>query len=88
MANKRGNLKDSMKEGLSSLVSPTVPVNTREAEEPAPVEKKRYKTCNYVTDPSHHRRLKNYATDNGMTLLEAFNEAIDLYLSDKGERYL
>ena len=59
MANKRGNLKDSMKEGLSALVSPTVPVNTREAEEPAPVEKKRYKTCNYVTDPSHHRRLKN-----------------------------
>jgi hypothetical protein len=88
MANKRGNLKDSMKEGLSALVSPTVPVNTREAEEPAPVEKKRYKTCNYVTDPSHHRRLKNYATDNGMTLLEAFNKAIDLYLSDKGERYL
>lgn len=28
-----------------------------------------------------------YATDNGMTLLQAFNEAIDLYLSDKGERY-
>lgn len=85
--NKRNDIKDNIGAGLSALLQPTASVDTPEPEAAAPVEKAKYKTCNYVTDPSHHRRLKNYATDNGMTLLQAFNEAIDAFLSDKGERY-
>ena len=85
MENKRNNLRENMKAGLSSLVRPT----TEAVKQPdlRTQEKPKYKTCNYITDPSRHIRLKRYATDNGMTLLQAFNEAIDLYLSDKGERY-
>ena len=81
-------MKDEIREGLSSLVKPTVPAKSPDIEPLQISQKPKYKTCNYVTDPSHHNRLKRYATDSGMTLLQAFNAAIDLYLSDKGERYI
>lgn len=86
MRNKRTDLREGMKSGLNALIQPTAP--TLQPQNSTIQAKSRYKTCNYLTDPSHHNRLKRYATDNGMTLLQAFNEAIDLYLSDKGERYL
>lgn len=85
--NKRNDIRSNIGSGLNAMLQPTPPTSAPEPEAAAPVEKAKYKTCNYVTDPSHHRRLKNYATDNGMTLLQAFNEAIDTFLSDKGERY-
>lgn len=86
MGTKRTDLKEGMKSGLNALIQPTAP--PPQPQNSTIRAKGRYKTCNYLTDPSHHNRLKRYATDNGMTLLQAFNEAIDLYLSDKGERYL
>ena len=75
MENKRNNLRENMKAGLSSLVRPTT-VAVKQSDLRTQ-EKPKYKTCNYITDPSRHNRLKRYATDNGMTLLQAFNEAID-----------
>lgn len=88
MAKKKYDIGD-MKEGLQALVTPSASSNTPEPEktEPAQAEKKRYKTCNYVTDVSHHTRLKKYAVENGITLLEAFNQAIDFFLDHKGGNF-
>lgn len=81
MAKKKYDI-GNMREGLQALVTPSASSNTPEPQktEPAQAEKKRYKTCNYVTDVSHHTRLKRYAAEHGITLLEAFNQAIDFFV--------
>lgn len=83
----RKNLTDNMQSGLSSLLKPGSPRGGRTESEPTPEEKPKYKSCNFVMDPNYHRRLKNYATDTGSTLIKELAAAIDLYLSDKGDKY-
>lgn len=77
-----------MQDGLNSLLKPTAPRGGRSVQsEPIPEEKPKFKSCNFVMDPNYHRRLKNYATDTGSTLIKELAAAIDLYLKDKGEKY-
>lgn len=89
MSKNREKQLENMKSGLSSLINPTNTRSTRsaKADEAIEEEKPKYKSCNFVMDPSYHRRLKNYATDTGSTLIKELAAAIDLYLKDKGEKY-
>jgi len=50
--------------------------------------KKQAKTkqnINYWISLTTHRRMKQYALENGVTLQNMLNEAMDLFFADKGE---
>lgn len=89
MPRNREEQQENMRNGLKSLITPANTRSSRSAksEEISQEEKPKYKSCNFVMDPSYHRRLKNYATDTGSTLIKELAAAIDLYLGDKGEKY-
>lgn len=85
-----GNRKiimENMQDGLDGLLKPGLRRRAQSEGESTPEEKPKYKSCNFVMDPNYHRRLKNYATDTGSTLIKELAAAIDLYLSDKGDKY-
>lgn len=53
-----------------------------------PSAKKQAKTrqnINYWISIPTHRRMKQYALENGTTLQDMLNEAMDLFFADKGE---